>query len=245
MTSRPPTATGHRLAVIVGSSIVEEPFPQTPASTVRVPGRAGEAVDIEVRDHGTFVSMRRHGASLDTPAHRVDHHAHIRALVEVGCDRVLALGSCGGLRAQLLPGTLLAPDDFLALGSYETFHSSTDGYGVRGIDADWRDELIRCWPAEDAGVRGGTYAQVRGPRFETRAEIRLLAAFADVVGMTLAAECFLAAEAGLRYAAMCHIDNLANGVGVSADVAADYRVAAADQGARLADQLSRTVSRLT
>jgi 5'-methylthioadenosine phosphorylase len=57
------------------------------------------------------------------------------------------------------------------------------------------------------------YWQTNGPRFETPAEIALIAAHADLVGMTLAAECTVAGELGLRYAAVCIVDNLANGIG--------------------------------
>ncbi len=76
----------------------------------------------------------------------------------------------------------------------------------------------RCSPpgSKAAPVRsrdGGVYWQANGPRFETPAEIRLIAAHADLVGMTLAAECVVAGELGLRYAAVCMVDNLANGIG--------------------------------
>ncbi len=60
---------------------------------------------------------------------------------------------------------------------------------------------------------GGVYWQTFGPRFETPAEIRFIAQFADVVGMTVASECVLAGELDLAYAAVCVVDNLANGVG--------------------------------
>jgi 5'-methylthioadenosine phosphorylase len=59
---------------------------------------------------------------------------------------------------------------------------------------------------------GGVYWESIGPRFETRAEIRLIARHADVIGMTIASECVIAAELGLPYAAICIVDNLANGV---------------------------------
>ena len=61
-------------------------------------------------------------------------------------------------------------------------------------------------------VDGGVYWQANGPRFETPAEIRLISGFADVVGMTVGAECVAANELGLVYAAVCVIDNLANGL---------------------------------
>jgi 5'-methylthioadenosine phosphorylase len=62
-------------------------------------------------------------------------------------------------------------------------------------------------------VEGGVYWQTRGPRLETPAEIRLIAAHADVVGMTVGSECAVAGELGLRYAALCVVDNLASGLG--------------------------------
>ena len=39
-----------------------------------------------------------------------------------------------------------------------------------------------------------------------------MAAHAHLVGMTLASECIVANELGLAYAAVCVVDNLANGI---------------------------------
>jgi 5'-methylthioadenosine phosphorylase len=85
---------------------------------------------------------------------------------------------------------------------------------------------------------------VRGPRFETPAEIRLLAQHADVVGMTIPAECILAGEAGLAYAAVCKIDNLANSVAGHALRVADYVDNAAAGAASLSRDLVRVVDAL-
>ncbi len=41
--------------------------------------------------------------------------------------------------------------------------------------------------------------------------MRALARIGDLVGMTLAAECILAKELGIAYAAVCVVDNLATG----------------------------------
>ena len=54
----------------------------------------------------------------------------------------------------------------------------------------------RLYLAADVPLRdGGTYWQTIGPRLETAAEIRLIAAHADVVGMTLGAECVIGRDA--------------------------------------------------
>jgi len=59
---------------------------------------------------------------------------------------------------------------------------------------------------------GGVYVQTRGPRIETVAEVQALARSADVVGMTIASEATLAIELGMEVAALCTIDNYANGL---------------------------------
>jgi 5'-methylthioadenosine phosphorylase len=53
---------------------------------------------------------------------------------------------------------------------------------------------------------------MRGPRFETRAEIRVIRDWGDVVGMTAAHEADLCVEAGLRYNSLALVDNFANGI---------------------------------
>lgn len=58
----------------------------------------------------------------------------------------------------------------------------------------------------------GSYVQTPGPRLETRAEVRALAAGADLVGMTVASEATLARETGMEIAALCTVDNYAHGI---------------------------------
>ena len=128
---------------------------------------------------------------------------------------MLALSSVGALRAELVPGSLLVPDDFIALDAEPlTALEGAEAHRVPGFDPGWRSTVLAA--LDDAGIEAimeGVYWQARGPRLETPAEIRFVAAQADVIGMTVATECVIAGELGLRYAALCVIDNLANGVG--------------------------------
>src|SRR5690606_25377063 len=59
---------------------------------------------------------------------------------------------------------------------------------------------------------GKVYVQMRGPRFETKAEIRVVKEWGDVIGMTAAHEADLCTEAGLNYNSLAFIDNYANGL---------------------------------
>ena len=53
---------------------------------------------------------------------------------------------------------------------------------------------------------------MRGPRFETKAAIRIVQHWGDLVGMTAAQEADLCGEIGLRYNSLAIIDNYANGL---------------------------------
>jgi 5'-methylthioadenosine phosphorylase len=65
---------------------------------------------------------------------------------------------------------------------------------------------------ENPPIEGLTYVCTEGPRLETAAEINLAAELgADVVGMTLCPEVWLAAELGLKYASLCQVTNFATG----------------------------------
>lgn len=187
-----------RLAVILGSSVV-------------APG--GEEIAAACERHGAVV-LQRHGAETYCLPHLIDHEANLCSLVEAGCDRVLAIGSVGSLKPELGVGSLVCPDDFIALQTLVTTFDDARGHRLPGFDQDWRGEVLAAWEASDAGAPrdGGVYWQTNGPRFETPAEVRLIAAHADLVGMTLASECVVAGELGLPYAAVCMVDNLANGI---------------------------------
>lgn len=168
---------------------------------------------VEVRVEADVEVVRRHGEPYVLP-HLIDHAANMRALAEAGCDRVLGISSVGGLKPSLVPGALVCPDDFIALDAAPlTTRSDVGAHRVPSFDGDWRREVLAAFAAAGAEVQdGGVYWQATGPRLETPAEVRLAAAHADVIGMTVASECVVAGELGLRYAALCAVDNLANGV---------------------------------
>jgi purine nucleoside phosphorylase len=231
-----------RLAVVGGHSIMDTGFPA-----------GGERREIDVgggsvavHDAGSFVALQRHGLDGYTPPHAIDNVANVRALRELACDRVMAIGSVGGLRTELGVGTLLCPDDFIALHIGASSFDDARGHRVPGFDAGWRRRVVEAWAgAPGAPLRdGGTYWQTIGPRLETPAEIRLIAAHADVVGMTLAGECVIAGEQGLAYAAVCVVDNLANGVGDDSLSVEDIAAGTAANRERLVAALESVLPKL-
>ena len=217
-----PRPTGDRLAVVYGYSLPEGAHP---VEGERVSVDAAGERPVEAIVAGEVVGLPRHGFDRSVPAHLVDHRANVRALCELGCGRVLALGSAGSLRVDLEVGSFVCPDDFYAPETAPSFYDDPRGHSVPGFDPDWRKAILDAWSerTETDLVDGGVYAQTRGPRFETPAEARALARVADVVGMTLVGETVLAREAGLAHAAVCSVDNLANGISDQPLTVEDYQ----------------------
>jgi 5'-methylthioadenosine phosphorylase len=219
-----------RLAVILGSGAL---------------GPGGEDVTAAAAEHGAAV-VQRHGTGADfVLPHEIDHAANLKPLVDQGCDRVLAIASVGSLRTDLAVGTLVCPDDFIALHVSDSIYADSRAHSAPSFAAHWRAELIAAWAeGGEAPVDGGVYWQTIGPRFETPAEIRMIAAHADVVGMTIASECVIAGELGLEYAAICMVDNLANGLAEGELSVPEMEADRIINASRLRDGLAAVLPRL-
>lgn len=219
-----------RLAVILGSNAL---------------GPGGGEIAAAAAEHGAAVVQRHGGVGDYVLPHEIDHAANLKPLVEQGCDRVLAIASVGSLRTDLPVGTLLCPDDFIALHVSTSIFADTRAHSAPSFAAHWRAELLAAWAeGAEAPVDGGVYWQTIGPRFETAAEIRMIAPHADVVGMTVASECVIAGELGLEYAAICIVDNLANGLTAGELSIAELEADRIINAARLRDGLAAVLPRL-
>lgn len=227
-----------RLAIVGGNGILGTDFGAGTASV--------EVAGLRLLEAENHVLLQRHSLDRYVLPHAIDHVAHAAALAQLGCDRVLALGSVGSLRAESGVGSLLAPDDFVAFGPSPTRFSDARAHAAHGFDAKWRRRVLRAFgDAGAAVVDGGVYQQTSGPRFETPAEIAIFARHAHVVGMTLASECVAMGERGLAYAAICTVDNMANGLGGGPLTADEVERGKVDNSHRLQSLLDAVIPELT
>lgn len=182
----------------------------------------GEAKAVVGGLHGrTTVFLARHGADHSVPPHMVNYRANIQALIDLGVSEVLAVNVVGGIGLDC--GALSVIDDFLDFtkGRPVTFFDGSTPEGVVHTDMtepyDARLRAVLLDSADALGIpvaRSGVYAAYEGPRFETRAEIRMAQAMgASVVGMTGVPEVVLAKEKSLPYASLCLVANPAAGQG--------------------------------
>ena len=194
---------------------------------VRTPfGDASGALTFGKLNGRDVVFLARHGYGHTIPPHEVNYRANIWALHSEGAARVVSVASVGGIRADLLPGTLVIPHQVLdyTWGRKHTFFEGPD-QPVTHIDFTHpycevlRERLLKAAAAAgQAIVNNGVYAATQGPRLESAAEIdRLERDGAVMVGMTGMPEAALAKEIGMRYAAVAVVVNHAAGRGDSSE----------------------------
>jgi 5'-methylthioadenosine phosphorylase len=125
----------------------------------------------------------------------------------------VSLNSVGSLKSDLPPGALVSCADYVGLqqGPATFFDEELKG-GAPGIDNNLIPQIVAGLAPEFMIHTGKVYVQTRGPRFETKAEIRIIKDWGDVVGMTAAHEADLCRELGLRYNSLAIVDNYANGL---------------------------------
>ncbi|HLP28442.1 MAG TPA: purine-nucleoside phosphorylase [Candidatus Didemnitutus sp.] len=132
--------------------------------------------------------------------------SHVALAIMCGARHILLTNACGGLHPSLRTGDVVIPT-----GTVNLTHRSISVQGVTSvspIDTDWSRRITdTCW-SRGLPVRNGVYAQVLGPSYETRAEIRMLRKIgADTVGMSTAVEAQWAALMGAHVGIVSLVTN--------------------------------------
>jgi purine nucleoside phosphorylase len=196
------------------------------SGTILLHGKGGvdemkeKRIDTDYGEALVFLSSRaimvpRHGIDTDRHIlpHSINQKAIMTALKSLGVTEIIAVNSTGSLKHHLPPGTLVVPDDFINLTGGPTIIDRQPVHITPRLSPHIRQKWIAA--ARHCGINvvdGGVYWQTTGPRFETRAEIRLMSRFADLVGMTMASEAIIAGEMDIPYASLCSVDNYGHGL---------------------------------
>eukprot|EP01138_Halocafeteria_seosinensis_P002751 gb/GECG01002812.1/.p1 GENE.gb/GECG01002812.1/~~gb/GECG01002812.1/.p1 ORF type:complete len:782 (+),score=71.83 gb/GECG01002812.1/:1-2346(+) len=177
-----------------------------------------------------LVFTQRHEANAGeryTQPADINYSAIAIALKHLGCTHVVGICSVGSLKSGLALGTVLLPDDYYCPYDTRPVHADHRGHFMPKIDGDLHKHLLQALGSLNIGVHaGGVYVNSRGPRFETKAEVRMFAEAGDVIGMTGAHEASACQEVGLPYAMVSVVDNYAHGISTDFSVA-DFKKAQA------------------
>src|SRR5881398_1680127 len=157
--------------------------------------------------------LPRHGRGHRILPHELNHRANIYALRSLNVRWIIAVTAVGSLQEKYKPRDILLPSQFYdrtSLRSQHTFFG--EGIAAHVSFAEPISLQLRNLLAESAkkvGVtihNGGTYVNMDGPAFSTRAESELNRRHGfDVIGMTNLPEAKLAREAEIALATMAMI----------------------------------------
>ena len=159
------------------------------------------------------VFLPRHGRGHRILPSELNHRANLWGMKHLGVAWIISVSAVGSLQPQYRPCHIVLPDQFLD----RTKQSAAHTFFGRGIVAhiafahpvceELRRLLLQTARALKARVHdGGTYVNMEGPAFSTRAESLTHRKLGyDVVGMTNIGEAKCAREAEIAYATLAMI----------------------------------------
>src|SRR3954464_13977134 len=157
--------------------------------------------------------LPRHGRGHRLLPHELNHRANIFALRSLNVRWVLCVTAVGSLQERYAPRDIVLPSQFYDRTSQRAEHTFF-GEGIAAhitfaepISTNLRDLMYQSAQAVGVTVHnGGTYVNMDGPAFSTRAESELNRRHGfDVIGMTNLPEAKLAREAEIALATMAMI----------------------------------------
>ncbi len=153
-----------------------------------------------------LIFLPRHGRGHRILPSELNFRANIYGFKMLGVKKILSVSAVGSLKEEIEPGHIVFPDQFID----RTFARTSTFFG-NGVVAhvSFADPVckhligVTSAAAKRAGAVthvGGTYVNMEGPQFSTRAESRMYRSWgASVIGMTNLNEAKLAREAELCY----------------------------------------------
>jgi 5'-methylthioadenosine phosphorylase len=205
------------IGIIGGTGLYELPGLER-LGEVRMQTPFGDPSDLYV--HGRLSGrdvyfLARHGRDHRILPSELNHRANVWGFKALGVDAIIAVSAVGSLQSALAPRDIIVPDQFFD----RTKASERQTFFGRGAVAHIAfaepvcpvlrrtlvEAALRTAAAENPAARGvkdgGTYVNMEGPAFSTRAESEFHHRMGfDVIGMTALAEAKLAREAEICYA---------------------------------------------
>jgi 5'-methylthioadenosine phosphorylase len=201
---------------IIGGSGLYQLAAFTAKQEVRLETPFGAPSDVYIR--GTLaghevVFLPRHARGHKLLPSEIPHRANIHGMKQLGVRWIISISAVGSLQHDYSPGDVVLPSQFFD----RTKGRAMDTFFGEGIVAhiafgdpisiELQDALYLAAQAAGATVhKGGTYVNIEGPQFSTRAESEnYRSAGHAIVGMTNLVEAKLAREAQIAYATVAMV----------------------------------------
>lgn len=195
------------------------------------------------------VFLPRHGRGHRILPTELNHRANIYGMKTLGVEWIISVSAVGSLQAKYRPCDVVLFDQFVDRTKQQLAHTFF-GRGIVGhvafaepICEELRQLLLKAAKSLKARVHdGGTYVNMEGPAFSTRAEsITNHKLGYDVIGMTSLGEAKCAREAEIAYATMAMITDYDSWKLDEAHVTVEMVIANVSKNAALAKETIKKV----
>jgi 5'-methylthioadenosine phosphorylase len=150
--------------------------------------------------------LARHGRGHRILPTELNFRANVYGFKQLGVERIVSISAVGSLKEEHKPLEFVIPDQFFDRTSHRVDTFFGNGIVAHIAFADpvcpQLSQVVEsaCQEAGVTGKQGGTYLNMEGPQFSTRAESNLYRSWGmDVIGMTNLQEAKLAREAEICY----------------------------------------------
>jgi len=202
----------NKIGIIGGSGLYEiEGFEAEKWTEVSTPyGSPSDELIIGKLDGRDVVFLPRHGRGHRILPSELNHRANIWAMKQLGVSWIISASAVGSLQEQYAPSDIVLVDQFVDNTKQSATHTFF-GEGIVGhipfaepICEELRQILLDASQNVAAKIHDrGTYVNMEGPAFSTRAEsLRNQKLGFGVIGMTNLGEARCAREAEIAYATL-------------------------------------------
>lgn len=203
------------IGVIGGSALYDmDELMMTEKRRVKTPfGKPSDDFHIGKLEGKDVVFLPRHGRAHHLLPTEINFRANIYGFKTLGVERIISVAAVGSLKEDIRPLDVLLVDQFVDRTN-QARQMTFFGGGIAAhvafaepICADLKEVIYRSNKDLDVKIHdGGTYLNMEGPAFSTRAESYLYKSWGmDVIGMTNMAEARLCREAGICYCTMAMV----------------------------------------
>lgn len=191
-------------------------IPSFPVSTVE--GHAGELIIGELSGR-TIIAMN--GRFHYYEGYDIKQTVFpIRVFALLGVKNIILTNAAGGINTDIKEGSFMVINDHISFFAKSVLRGKNeDEFGVRFpdmsevYDKQEREKMKQIIEKHTGNSFEGVYAYMKGPAYETPAEIRALRILgADAVGMSTVPEAIVAKHSGMKVVAVSCITNMAAGV---------------------------------
>lgn len=189
----------------------EVPFAEAGLPPSSVPGHDGKFIFGTLDEAPVLLMKGRVHLYEGHPPHTVG--AGVRWMAAQGITRLILTNAAGTLNGEFPPGQWMMLSDHLNLTGTSPLLGADFIDLTHAYDPAWRTAIRTA--AADLGMplHEGVYAGLRGPQYETPAEIRMLRTLgADAVGMSTVLETIQARSLRLPVVAFSCLTNWAAGI---------------------------------